>query len=233
MDSTPPASIFEDGKLKSGIYKIQSLYYPKFYLDIHEYTRETCCHPVENLEEGRGLWEIKPLGAGYSIRRIEPGKPEQFFAPTEGTTKGTSFFVGPYPVAWRIEVVNDAKHRGFEYIRSEPEIIRIFWGNTDLTWAVESETKDNRAKVYSWPHNNGNWGMWKFIPVEVYGGPEGPSQGPLPPYDGNARRQSSTRDQHVELEHGEFGTIVNQVTVVTTVTESTITTHKRHRIQDP
>ena len=26
--------------------------------------------------------------------------------------------VSPYPVAWRVEVVDDEKHRGFEYIRS-------------------------------------------------------------------------------------------------------------------
>ena len=25
--------------------------------------------------------------------------------------------VSPYPVAWRIEVVNDDIHRGFEYVR--------------------------------------------------------------------------------------------------------------------
>ena len=27
--------------------------------------------------------------------------------------------VSAYPVAWRIEVVNDAVHRGFEYVRLE------------------------------------------------------------------------------------------------------------------
>ena len=37
----------------------------------------------------------------------------------EGIAKGTPIFVDVYPVAWRIEVVSDNKHRGFEYIRSE------------------------------------------------------------------------------------------------------------------
>lgn len=27
--------------------------------------------------------------------------------------------VSAYPVAWRVEVVNDVEHRGFEYLRSE------------------------------------------------------------------------------------------------------------------
>jgi len=78
-------SIFKDGKLKPGIYKIQNLY-AQTYMEIHEHSREACCRPVGALEEGEGLvrpfqwsmahiaddqkWEIKPLGAGYSVRRV-------------------------------------------------------------------------------------------------------------------------------------------------------------------
>ena len=51
--------------------------------------------------------------------------------------------------------------------------------------------------------------------------------GPLPSYESDAG-QSSTRTQHMELERGKFGTVVNEVTVVTT----TITTHKRYRVED-
>jgi len=39
---TDPSSIFEDGKLKPGIYKIQNLY-SRTYLGIHEHSRQTCC----------------------------------------------------------------------------------------------------------------------------------------------------------------------------------------------
>ena len=35
----------------------------------------------------------------------------------EGLSNGTPLFVAAYPVAWRIEVVNDDRHRGFEYAR--------------------------------------------------------------------------------------------------------------------
>ena len=54
-----------------------------------------------------------------------------------------------------------------------------------------------------------------------------PSGSP-PSYDGDAG-QSSIRAQHTESEHDEFGTVVNEVTVVTTT--STVTTRKRYRVE--
>jgi len=50
--------------------------------------------------------------------------------------------------------------------------------------------------------------------------------GPSPPYDQDATGQPSTHTQHVEDDG--FGTIVNEVTVVT----STVTTRKRYRVED-
>ena len=32
--------------------------------------------------------------------------------------------VAPYPVAWRVEIVDDIKHRGFEYVRSGLDLTR-------------------------------------------------------------------------------------------------------------
>jgi len=82
---TDSSSIFEDGKLKPGIYKIQNLY-SRTYLDILEHSRQMCCRPAQNLEEGNGLvrpffwsvvrrsdnhkWKVMPLGAGYSVQRV-------------------------------------------------------------------------------------------------------------------------------------------------------------------
>ena len=43
---------------------------------------------------------------------------------------------------------------------------------------------------------------------------------------------SSTHTQHTELESEEFGTIVKEVTVVTTTSTNTVTTQKRYRIED-
>ena len=38
-------SIFKDGKLKSGIYKIQNIV-SQTYLSVREHTRELCCRPA-------------------------------------------------------------------------------------------------------------------------------------------------------------------------------------------
>jgi len=80
------SSILENGKLKPGIYKIQNIQ-SRTYLDVEVHTMEVCCRPAINLEEGRGLvrryssyysgsclmiqkWEIKSLGAGYSVQFV-------------------------------------------------------------------------------------------------------------------------------------------------------------------
>lgn len=47
-------TIFEDGKLKPGLYKIQNLH-SKTYLDIHEHTMEVCGRPSSALEENDGI----------------------------------------------------------------------------------------------------------------------------------------------------------------------------------
>ena len=82
--SNDSASVFADGKLKPGIYKIQNVK-GHTCLDIRE-TGELCCRPATILGE-KGLvgsrsliarpdgkhpqWEILPLGPGYSIRRVQ------------------------------------------------------------------------------------------------------------------------------------------------------------------
>ena len=48
------SSIFENGKLKPGIYKIQNIQ-NRTYLDVEVHTREVCGRPTKDLEEGRGL----------------------------------------------------------------------------------------------------------------------------------------------------------------------------------
>ena len=60
-----PFNIFEDGKLKPGTYKIQNLY-TQTYLDIHEHSKQACCRPARDLEDGRGLVSMYPL----SVARV-------------------------------------------------------------------------------------------------------------------------------------------------------------------
>ena len=76
-----------------------------------------------------------------------------------------------------------------------------------------------------------SWWIWKLIPVRAEGvsTPTQPSSetvgsGSIPSYDGLAAGQSSTHVQHAQSERDEFGTVVTEVTVVTT--------HKRYRVGD-
>ena len=81
--------------------------------------------------------------------------------------------------------------------------------------------------------------IWKLIPVKVEGmftpsqsSFEAVGSGSLPPYGEDATGQPSARVRHTEFEQDEFGTIVNEVTVVTTNSTSTVTTRKRYRVED-
>ena len=48
--------------------------------------------------------------------------PEQFCTAKQGLNDGTPVCVTAYPVAWRVEVVDDELCRGFEYIRSGSDV---------------------------------------------------------------------------------------------------------------
>ena len=52
--SSDPLSIFKDGKLKPGVYKIQNIA-SETYLDVDISSRGLCCRPAKDLDEGRGL----------------------------------------------------------------------------------------------------------------------------------------------------------------------------------
>ena len=52
------SSIFRDGQLRPGTYKIQNLY-TQTSMDILEHSKEVCCRPATALGEGRGL--VRPV----------------------------------------------------------------------------------------------------------------------------------------------------------------------------
>ena len=57
MTSDPtsgPPSVFEDGRLKPGTYKIQN-FQSETYLDVLQHSEELCCRPAQDLEDGKGL----------------------------------------------------------------------------------------------------------------------------------------------------------------------------------
>jgi hypothetical protein len=76
----------------------------------------------------------------------------------------------------------------------------------------------------------GRW-VWRLLPVNVEGTVT-PSQplskttgsDSLPSYDGGTTGQSSAHTQRTESERDDFGTIVTEVT--------TVTTRKRYRVED-
>jgi len=224
MTSTSDSSpIFENGKLKQGIYRLQNSY-SHTYLDVEVHSSELCCRSERELGEGKGLWEIKQLGAGHTIRRVDPGAPEQFCAPgiTKRAGRGTVLCVTAYPVAWRIGSVNYDNHDGFEYVR-------FFWATTDMNWSLEGD----KIKIFpEWAPDTMQ--IWRLIPMEVEDTVTTPCSSlgtvqprSLPPYDGDPGG-SSTHTQHTEAGSDESGTFVNEVTVVTT----TVTTRKRYRAED-
>jgi hypothetical protein len=78
-------------------------------------------------------------------------------------------------------------------------------------------------------YNTGPCLIWKLLPVQDEGAFT-PSQsssetsGSPPSYGGDATGQSSTRAHHAESERDDFGTVVTEVT--------TVTTRRRYRVED-
>ena len=89
-------------------------------------------------------------------------------------------------------------------------------------------------QVVIWDGCGGAWQAWKLIPVKVESTstplvasppPRNLDSCSFPSYDGGITGQSTIRTQHVESKRDEFGTIVSEVTFVTT--------HKIYRVPDP
>ena len=145
-------SVFEDGKLKPGIYKIQNIV-GQTYLEVRDHSKQLCCRSATTLKDGNGLvrscliWfvycgsKLFPVGdmsfrawihhtqgmalialwfncsALNETMQLEPGKPDQFCMMLDGLGNGTSISVAAFPVAWRVEVVNEKRYRGWDYVR--------------------------------------------------------------------------------------------------------------------
>ena len=74
LDSTSDLfSLFRDGKLKTGIYKIQNIR-SDTYLDIHQHSNEVCCRPARELDEGRGLVRPYLPCAQFTYLMVGSGK---------------------------------------------------------------------------------------------------------------------------------------------------------------
>jgi len=67
------SSIFKDGKLKPGIYKIQNLYSETF-LDYEAHSKEMFSRPANELGEGRGLVSLSLSLIGSSCLKVRSGR---------------------------------------------------------------------------------------------------------------------------------------------------------------
>lgn len=55
-------------------------------------------HPSSNYFDCK--WEVKPLGAGYSIRSVLNGR---YLTVENGANDGAHIIATPYPVSWSVE----------------------------------------------------------------------------------------------------------------------------------
>lgn len=126
---------------------------------------------------------------------------------------------------------------------------RFFWGTTTVAWSLWDGSKDNGAKVEIYRYRGATfqlfdtqvktspdppryaWRIWKLIPVERETEParaqsphETPGPGFPPAYHGDGTEQPSARTQTTESERDDFGTVVTEVTIVTT--------RKRYRVEE-
>ncbi|KAF9653589.1 hypothetical protein BDM02DRAFT_3265312 [Thelephora ganbajun] len=211
MSSPPPGrTILEDGKLKPGSYKIQNIV-SKTYLDIHEHSMELCCRPASALGKDDGIWEVLPFGAGYTIRMEHPEymeKPDCFCTVKVGLTSGSPICVSPFPVAWSIKVTEDEIYEGFEYVR-------IFWGQNNASWDLESDgSKNNGARVQLMDDERIlPCRAWKLTPVKCV-------------EEGETCCSCTHHDMGTEHGVDDYGTTVIEVTTVSK------TTRKKYRVTE-
>jgi len=98
--------------------------------------------------------------------------------------------------------------------------LEVRWYRRAVTDGFEIQVMVYDETIERYPNR-----IWMLIPVKVEGGSsENLCSCSLPAYDREATGQSSARAQHAEYERDDFGTIVTEVT--------TITTRKRYRVQD-
>lgn len=210
--------------MRSGVYKIQNIV-GQTYVDTREHSKELCCRPA-TLLEGKGLWEIRPLGSGYTIRRLGPGRHEQFCV--VGSVPGVAS-VAPFPIAWRVERVQDERYPGCEYIR-------FFWVTTNNTWDLRDHgSEKDRTPVQVIDNRDSNpCRIWKLIPERLDDSnptrqaspPLIGGSGPAPPYDGSPGSHRCTCSPNAtELSNDEEW----ETTIVETTTTTTKTVARRRR----
>jgi len=109
--------------------------------------------------------------------QLEPGKPEQFCIMLKGLENESVVSVGPFPVAWRIETVEEERFVGCEYVR-------VFWGTTHMTWDLRdfgSHKDRTRVQLKRNHQSSEPCRIWKLIPARLDSGSQAARDKALPP----------------------------------------------------
>ncbi|KAF9777282.1 hypothetical protein BJ322DRAFT_1188119 [Thelephora terrestris] len=139
-------SMFEDGKLKPGIYKIQNIV-GQNVRDIRDHSQELCCRPPLLLKDkgcGKSSLRVRdtPFAGSSQASLINS-------ASLSGLGNESIISVGTFPVAWRMEIAQDDRYRGCEYVC-------FFWGATDMAWDLRDCGSDQDRTPVQLKDNHDN-----------------------------------------------------------------------------
>ncbi|KAF9648154.1 hypothetical protein BDM02DRAFT_3261202 [Thelephora ganbajun] len=155
------SSILKNGKLKPGIYQIQNLIGQTF-VEMQGSARTSAVGPRRRYRAEK--WDFQPFRPGYTIRKVYPkgsSKPDLYCAMLEGLGNRSSVAVSPYPAAWKIQIVDEEKCRGFEYIR-------VVWSTTEMVWDLAwwgNSSDGNKVQVFA-GNSTQPCQNWKLIPID-------------------------------------------------------------------
>ncbi|KAF9777279.1 hypothetical protein BJ322DRAFT_1025852 [Thelephora terrestris] len=140
-------TLFDGGKLKPGIYKIQNIV-GETYLDIREHNKELCCRP-DFVLGGKGQW-------------------------IDGSRWESRYLCFYLPCGLEVEEVHDKHYMGYEYVRlGHPSHPSFFWGTSNLTWdlADYGSSNDRTPVHYKITGSRApNCRVWKLTPVKLHAG---------------------------------------------------------------
>ncbi|KAI0342448.1 hypothetical protein BDW22DRAFT_197304 [Trametopsis cervina] len=127
-DQTIPA------KVKPGIYSLRNKASGTFVALAPDEKRLGCWSPSHFKNEDTKLWEVKPLGDGYTIRLLGTDK--------YCTLQNGSINVSTCPAAWKI-VRNDSP------VHTTDEWFQIYWADSELTWDLDRYGKATPGNTIS------------------------------------------------------------------------------------
>ncbi|KIP05446.1 hypothetical protein PHLGIDRAFT_150955, partial [Phlebiopsis gigantea 11061_1 CR5-6] len=119
-------------RIPQGVYGLQNKA-SLTYVSLSQDERTLGCWPsgATHLSEPK-MWEITPLGAGYTIKLHNT---DRYCTLKEGISNGCNISVSHIPAAWKIDVLDSP-------LNSDAIYIQVFWADTEMTWDLSGYGKD-------------------------------------------------------------------------------------------